>query len=109
MTEQELKLLMEMMTAVLWMAVPSPSLRIFARPRYPQRELGARVNPNGSATFTLYLFGWHYKYHGRKPPKPRMDLRAIKTDLNEFLGPKFMVSEVYDRDTHAELTIWRIQ
>ena len=109
MTDTELGLLVERVMAVLWMAVPSPSLRIFARPRYPWRELGARVNSNGSATFTLYLFGWNYKFRGKKPPKPRMDLRAIKTDLNEFLGPKFMVSEVYDRDTYAELTIWLIQ
>lgn len=106
MIETDLNKLVEMMTAILWMAVRSPSLRIFSRPRYVWRELGAKINPDGSATMTLYLYGWHYKFHGKKPPKPHMDLRAIQVDLNELLAPEFHVSEVQDCDTFAKLTIW---
>ncbi len=106
MTDIDLNRLVELLTAILWMTVRSPSLRIFARPRYPWRELGAKINPDCSATFTLYLYGWHYKFHGKKPPKPHMDLLAIQADLNELLAPDYVVSEVQDCDTFAKLTIW---
>lgn len=106
MTDIDLNRLVELMTDILWMSVRSPSLRIFARPRYPWRELCPTLNADNSASMALYLFGWNYKFRGKKPPKPRMDLRAIQADLNELLAPEFYVSEVQDNDTFAKLTIW---
>ena len=106
---ESLNTLAEILTVIMNMAVRPPGLRPFARVNY-RRELCLVKNPNGSATATIWLYGWEYKRRHPKPKvKPKIDVRAIKVDLNEFLGPKFMVSEVYDCDTHAKLTIWRIQ
>ena len=47
-----------------------PALRPLARLKYPGRELQSQVNPDGTATVTLALYGWEYKHRGPRPKTP---------------------------------------
>lgn len=105
----DIKRLMEVLAAVFNMAVTPPGLRGFAPVKYPLREFSPTMNPDGSVTCTIRLWGWEYKRRHKRPEvKPIIDCMAIKRDLNEMLAPEFYVSEVYDFDTYATLKIWRL-
>lgn len=83
-----------------------PALRSLAYIKYPTRELQPQVNPDGSLTVTLALYGWEYKHRGPRPKTPpHIDPVAVQAALNAVLLDGLSVTAVQDHGTKITVKI----
>lgn len=87
----------------------TPALKIFARPRYPGRELRPQARPDGF-TLALYKLGWNYKFRGKKPAKipPPADTTAILAALNAALAPGYTITAVTDQGEYITIILQEV-
>lgn len=83
-----------------------PALRSLAYIKYPTRELQPQVNPDGSLTVTLALYGWEYKHRGPRPKAlPRINAAAVQAALSSALPGGFTVIAVHDHGTKISVKV----
>lgn len=83
-----------------------PALQPLAYIKYPTRELRPQVNPDGSLTVSLALYGWEYKHQGPRPRSlPLVDTAAVQAALNFTLTDGLIVVAVHDHRQKLQITI----
>lgn len=83
-----------------------PALWPLAYIKYPARELSPQVNPDGSLTVNLSLYGWEYKHRGPRPKAlPRINAAAVQAALNAVLPDGLVVIAVQDHGKKFQITI----
>lgn len=83
-----------------------PALYPVAYIKYPRRELCPTVNPDGTLSYRLALWGWEYKHrHSPRKPPPVIDTAAIKAALNAALPDGYTVTAVKGSKTHIIIFI----
>ena len=81
--------------------------KIFARPKYVERELSPQELPGGSILLRLYKWGWNYKFRGCKPSRipPPADTVGISRYLRSHSHFPYSVVKVEDIGSYIEIII----